>query len=83
MLVEYKFFTFTFSNTTAFNQPLNNWDTSSALGMSNMFRSTTATPVGFNQDIGSWDVSNVTDFRLFYDRENSCNFLCYQFRCYL
>ena len=60
-----KFFTFAFANTTAFNQPLNNWDTSSALGMSNMFRTTTATPTGFNQDIGSWDVSNVTDFSSF------------------
>ena len=60
-----KFFTFTFCNTTVFNQPLNNWDTSSALGMSNMFRTTTATPTGFNQDIGSWDVSNVTDFSSF------------------
>jgi hypothetical protein len=67
-------FTFAFCNTTAFNQPLNNWDTSNALIMSNMFRSTTATPTGFNQDIGSWDVSNVTDFSDFMTGKTAASF---------
>jgi hypothetical protein len=74
MLVEYEIFILHFANTTAFNQPLNNWDTSSALGMSNMFRSTTATPGGFNQDIGSWDVSNVTDFSFFMTGKTAATF---------
>jgi surface protein len=46
-----------FSGATAFNQPLNSWDVSSALSMSNMFDSLT----GFNQPLDSWDVSNVTN----------------------
>ena len=45
-----------FSLCIAFNQPLNNWDTSSATDMSQMFFNA---PL-FNQDISNWDTSGVT-----------------------
>jgi surface protein len=41
-----------------FNQPLNNWVTTSATNLSQMFDSARA----FNQTINGWDVSKVTNF---------------------
>ena len=45
----------TFGGATAFNQPLNSWDTSAVTNLGNTFNSATS----FNQDIKDWDVSNV------------------------
>ncbi|MCD0470491.1 BspA family leucine-rich repeat surface protein [Flavobacterium sp. JAS] len=42
---------------TPFNQPLNNWNTSSVTDMSSMFELSTA----FNQPLNNWDVSKVTN----------------------
>ena len=48
----------------AFNQNINNWDTSKVTNMSNMFPHTKA----FNQPVGSWNTSKVTDMRyMFYN----------------
>ena len=44
-----------------FQQSLNNWDTSSALRMSSMFRAS-----NFNQPIDNWNVSNVDDMSLMF-----------------
>ena len=41
----------------AFNQPLNNWDTSKVTSMESMFAHATA----FNQPLNNWDTSKVTD----------------------
>jgi surface protein len=46
-----------FAAATAFNLPLNNWDTSSISDMEKMFFLTEA----FDQDLSSWDVSNVSN----------------------
>ena len=46
-----------FDGATAFNQPLNTWDTSKVTDMSHMFDGATV----FNQPLNTWDVSNVTD----------------------
>ena len=47
----------------AFNQPLDNWDTSNVTSMFGMFYLASA----FNQPLGSWDVSKVTDmYGMFY-----------------
>ena len=40
---------------TAFNQPIGDWDVSSVAAMKSMFQST-----AFNHPIGGWDVSRVT-----------------------
>ena len=45
-----------FAQAYAFNQPLNNWNTSKVTNMSNMFRSAKA----FNQPLNNWDTSKVT-----------------------
>ncbi len=50
-----------FSNATAFNQDIGNWDTSKVIDMRNMFYLATA----FNQNISGWCVpifSEPTDF---------------------
>lgn len=47
-----------FAECTNFNQPIGNWNTSSAINMGGMFHNASL----FNQNIGSWDVSNVTTF---------------------
>jgi surface protein len=44
-----------FYGATAFNQPLNLWDTGAVTNMYYMFGVTS-----FNQPIGTWDTSNVT-----------------------
>ena len=41
----------------AFNQPLNNWDTSKVTDMTFMFARTKA----FNQPLNNWNTSNVTN----------------------
>jgi surface protein len=46
-----------FYDAAAFNQPLNNWDTSSVTNMSDMFSYATA----FNQTLNNWNTSNVTN----------------------
>ena len=51
-----------FSNATAFNGDIGNWDVSTITTMNSMFQNADA----FNQDISGWDVSSVTDmFGLF------------------
>ncbi len=49
-------FTQTFHKCWSFNQPLNDWDVSSAISMTSMFGNTHV----FNQSLDNWDVSNVT-----------------------
>jgi len=44
-----------FANTPSFNQPLDEWDTSSMLSMTNMFAGAT----NFDQDLSSWDFSAI------------------------
>jgi surface protein len=46
-----------FLGNSAFNMPLNNWNTGNVNNMNQMFRETL-----FNQNIGAWDVSKVTAF---------------------
>ena len=41
----------------AFNQPLNNWDTSNVTDMHAMFSNARA----FDQPLNNWDTSKVTD----------------------
>ena len=48
-----------FADAYAFNQPLNNWDTSKVTNMENMFYRAEA----FNQPLNNWDTSKVTDMR--------------------
>jgi surface protein len=55
-----------------FNQPLNNWNTSSVTDMSGMFVASGAS--AFNQNIGSWNVSAVTDFADFMLGKTATNF---------
>ena len=43
--------------TSAFNQPLNDWDVSSVTDMTATFQQS-----GYNQPLDNWDVSNVTTF---------------------
>jgi hypothetical protein len=51
-----------FSKAVAFNQPLNNWDTSNVTNMSSMFDMSDMQTKGyFNQDISNWNVSKVTN----------------------
>jgi surface protein len=56
-----------FLDASTFNQPLAEWDTSSATTMSQMFR---GAGMAFNQPIGGWDVSNVTDMSYMFARTN-------------
>ncbi|MDD2550763.1 MAG: BspA family leucine-rich repeat surface protein [Bacteroidales bacterium] len=52
-----------FTNATAFNQDIGNWDMSSVIDTRLMLENATA----FNQDISRWNVSNVIDMsRMFY-----------------
>jgi surface protein len=58
-----------FSSCIVFNQPLNNWDTSSATNMSQMFNNATL----FNQDISNWDTSGVTRMSQMFQRASAFN----------
>ena len=44
-----------FYRAKAFNQPLNDWNTSNVTNMSHMFSNASS----FNQPLDKWDVSNV------------------------
>ena len=54
-----------FSNSSSFNQPLNNWDVSnvSMVNMEFMFSGSEA----FNQDLSSWCVTDITARPLNFD----------------
>ena len=52
-----------FRSARAFDQPLNNWDTSNVTDMSWMFRSAQA----FNQPLNNWDTSKVTSMLGMFD----------------
>ena len=59
-----------FSNvTSAFNQPIGNWNVSNVTGMGGMFYGASS----FNQNIGSWNVSNVTYMAGMFEGANSFN----------
>ena len=45
----------------SFNQPIGNWDTSSATTFLSIFEGASS----FNQPIGNWDTSNTTHFTYF------------------
>ena len=48
-----------FRETSAFNQPIGQWDVSKVTNMQYMFYSASV----FNQPIGQWDVSKVTNMQ--------------------
>ena len=58
-----------FNHASQFNQPLNSWDTSSAVAMDHMFRMASA----FNQDLNNWNLSNVTTMRSMFIGANNFN----------
>jgi surface protein len=57
-------------STSAFNQPIGNWDTVRVNNMSNMFASAT----NFNQNLSNWDVSNVTNMSNMFSASGFNNF---------
>lgn len=58
-----------FRDTKAFDQPLNEWNTSSVLSMEKMFARTS----NFNQPLNDWDTSSVTDMRSMFSGARSFN----------
>ena len=46
-----------FQGTSAFNQNIGNWNTSSVADMGNMFNGAAS----FNQSLESWDINQVTN----------------------
>lgn len=58
-----------FRNAPAFNQPLNNWNTSGVTNMTQMFMQASS----FNQNIGSWNVSNVTNMNNMFRQATNFN----------
>jgi surface protein len=61
---------FMFYVASAFNQPLNGWNTIAVTNMGSMFNTATA----FNQNIGNWNVSVVTDFYNFMSAKTPLTF---------
>jgi len=57
-----------FTNTTAFNQDISNWDVSSVTNFNQTFWGTS-----FNQDISGWDTSSVTDMAYMFYFNSSFN----------
>ena len=53
----------------AFNEPLNNWNTSAVTDMRNMFWGASS----FDQSIGSWNTGAVTDIAYIFKRASSFN----------
>ncbi|MCF6287671.1 MAG: DUF285 domain-containing protein, partial [Proteobacteria bacterium] len=60
---------FMFSEATAFNQDIGNWNTAAVTAMGFMFRGATA----FNQDIGNWNTAAVTDMGFMFDGATAFN----------
>ena len=58
-----------FTNCSALNGDLSNWDVSNVTDMSVMFQVANS----FNQDISNWDVSNVTDLSATFQGAESFN----------
>ena len=58
-----------FSRATAFNQPLNAWDTAKIKRMSNMSNGATS----FNQDLDNWTTSKVERMNNMFSRASSFN----------
>ena len=58
-----------FADAHAFNQPLNNWDTSKVTNMSAMFNSAYA----FNQPLNNWDTSKVTNMSYMFSSAHAFN----------
>ena len=56
-----------FSEAISFNQPLDNWDMSSATKLDNMFYYTS-----YNQPLGSWDTALVRNMGNTHDHTNIC-----------
>ena len=59
---------FMFVYSSAFNQPIGNWNVANVTDMSYMLYS-----APFNQDIGNWNVSNVTNFTQFMQEATLAN----------
>lgn len=57
-----------FSNTSKFNQPLNNWNVCSVADMNEMFYEAES----FNQSLDKWDTSSVIDMRDMFNGSNMC-----------
>ncbi len=55
-----------FAEASAFNKPLNDWDTSNVTDMTYMFFAAT-----FNQPLNDWDTSSVTNMDLYVCRSIS------------
>jgi prepilin-type N-terminal cleavage/methylation domain-containing protein len=58
-----------FNGDTAFNQPIDSWDTSNATSMLGMFLGASA----FNQPIGSWNTANVTNMSQMFQNASAFN----------
>ncbi|MFX0044147.1 MAG: BspA family leucine-rich repeat surface protein, partial [Candidatus Hodarchaeota archaeon] len=58
-----------FDEASSFNQPLDNWDVSSVIYMSEMFSGASS----FNQPLDNWNVSSVTGMYRMFDEASSFN----------